>query len=46
MVELIGIATIVALCWVLTDGMANESHAEKRRLSRQKSREPGRKQAA
>jgi hypothetical protein len=32
MVELIGLATIVALCWVLADGMANESDAEKRRL--------------
>lgn len=33
MVEIIGIATIVALVWLLDASMANESDAEQRRLS-------------
>lgn len=35
MVEIIGIATMVALSWLLASSMANESEAEQRRLSRQ-----------
>jgi len=31
MVEIIGVATIVALCWLLASSMANESDAERRR---------------
>ena len=34
MVEIIGIATMVALSWVVASGMANESDAEKRRCAR------------
>jgi len=34
MVELIGVATIVALVWLLDFSMANESEAERRRLGR------------
>jgi hypothetical protein len=34
MVEIIGLATIVALSWLLAFSMATESDAEKRRLSR------------
>jgi predicted acyltransferase len=33
MVLVIGVLTIVALCWLLAASMANESEAEKRRLS-------------
>jgi hypothetical protein len=33
MVEIIGIATIGTLCWLLAVSMATESDAEKRRLS-------------
>lgn len=46
MVEIIGIATMVALSWLLASSMANESESEQRRLSRQSDRpvageEPG-----
>ena len=34
MVEIIGVATFVALSWVLAASMANESDAEKRRRAR------------
>lgn len=33
MVELIGLVTMAALIWLLDFGMANESDAERRRLS-------------
>lgn len=33
MVELIGLATITALCWLLTYSMETESNSEKRRCS-------------
>jgi len=33
MVLVIGVLTMVALCWLLAASMANESEAEKRRLS-------------
>lgn len=33
MVELIGLATMVALVWLLDFSMANESDAERRRLA-------------
>lgn len=33
MVEIIGVATIVALCWVLASSLAGESDSEKRRLA-------------
>lgn len=34
MVELIGLATMVVLVWLLDFSMANESEAERRRLAR------------
>jgi hypothetical protein len=34
MVEMIGIVVVVGLSWLLASGMATESDAEKRRLSR------------